>query len=184
MKLSDSLVTPLRLVFIMWAVFLLGMIIRNDLSFLGIYPRNIAGSIGVFTAPFIHGNFVHLVSNTIPLLFLGAVLFVFYDRIARNVFFICYFLTNILVWIFARPSIHIGASGLVYGIAFFLIFYGLFKKDIKSILISVAILILYGGLIYGVFPNQPGVSWESHLLGSFVGIGTASYFGNSRRATR
>ncbi len=181
MKFSDSLVIPLRLVFIMWAVFLLALIIGNDLAFLGIYPRKITGLIGVFTAPFIHGNFVHLVSNTIPLLFLGAILFVFYDEIARKVFFICYFLTNFLVWIFARPSIHIGASGLVYGIAFFLIFYGLFKKELKSIIISVAILIMYGGLIYGVFPNQQGVSWESHLLGGLVGIGVASYFSNPRR---
>jgi len=181
MRFTNSLVLPLRLVFIMWAVFLLGMVIGNDLSFLGIIPRSFPGLIGIFTAPFIHGNFVHLVSNTIPLLFLGAVLFVFYDKIARNVFFICYFMTSILVWIFARPSIHIGASGLVYGIAFFLIFFGLFKKEIKSIVISVTILVMYGGLIYGVFPNQPGVSWESHLLGGFVGIGTASYFGNSRK---
>lgn len=182
MKFSDKLVIPFRLIFIMWAVFTLDLLIRTDLSFLGIMPRSLRGMIGIFTAPFVHGNFIHLVSNTIPLLFLGMVLFVFYDSIARSVFFLCYFITNILVWILARPHIHIGASGLVYGIAFFLIFFGLFKKDIKSIVISVAILVMYGGLIYGIFPNQPGVSWESHLLGGLTGIGVASYFGNDKRS--
>jgi membrane associated rhomboid family serine protease len=102
------------------------------------------------------------------------VLFLFYDKIAKQVFFQCYFFTNILVWIFARQSLHIGASGLVYGIASFLIFFGLLRKDVKSMIISIAILLLYGGLVYGIFPQQPGVSWESHLMGALVGLTTAS----------
>ena len=94
----------------------------------------------------------------------------------KKVFVICYFLTNVLVWLFARPSLHIGASGIVYGIAFFLIFYGFFKKDFKSLLISLIIIFFYGGLVYGLFPNQPGISWESHLIGAIVGGYTAMNF--------
>jgi membrane associated rhomboid family serine protease len=174
MRLEESLVTPLRFVFIIWASFALSLILSFDMAVLGIYPRTFHGLIGILLAPMVHGSLLHLISNTLPLLFLGVVLFLFYDKIAKRVFFQCYFFTNILVWIFARPSLHIGASGLVYGIASFLIFFGLFRKDIKSIIISIIILLLYGGLVYGIFPQQPGVSWESHLMGALVGLTTAS----------
>jgi len=174
MRFEESLVTPIRFVFILWVVYALGLILPFDLALLGIYPRSFQGMVGILLAPLIHGNMLHLISNTLPLLFLGIILFLFYDRIARKVFFQCYFFTNILVWIFARPSLHIGASGLVYGLASFLIFFGMFRKDFRSIIISLIILVLYGGLVYGIFPQQPGVSWESHLMGALVGLATAS----------
>lgn len=174
MRFKESLVFPIRFVFILWAVYALGLILPFDLALLGIYPRSFQGMIGILLAPLVHGNMLHLISNTLPLLFLGIILFLFYDRIARKVFFQCYFFTNILVWIFARPSLHIGASGLVYGLASFLIFFGMFRKDFRSIVISLIILVLYGGLVYGIFPQQPGVSWESHLMGALVGLATAS----------
>ncbi len=174
MRFEESLVTPIRFVFILWVVYALGLILPFDLALLGIYPRSFQGMVGILLAPLIHGNMLHLISNTLPLLFLGIILFLFYDRIARKVFFQCYFFTNILVWIFARPSLHIGASGLVYGLASFLIFFGMFRKDFRSIIISLLILVLYGGLVYGIFPQQPGVSWESHLMGALVGLATAS----------
>ncbi len=158
-----------RFVFLMWLVYSLEFFLGIDLSGLGILPRTTQGLLGIFTAPLIHGNSVHIISNTIPLMFLGWTLFFFYENIARQVFLICYFLTNILVWMFARPSMHIGASGIVYGIAFFLIFYGFFRKDFKSLAISAIIIFFYGGLVYGLFPNQPGISWESHLIGAIVG---------------
>jgi len=174
MRFEESLVTPIRFIFIIWLVYAIGLLLPFDLAILGIYPRSFQGMTGILLAPLIHGSMFHLISNTLPLLFLGIVLFLFYDRIARKVFFQCYFFTNILVWIFARPSLHIGASGLVYGLASFLIFFGVFRKDIRSIVISLVILILYGGMVYGIFPQQPGVSWESHLMGALVGLTTAS----------
>jgi len=174
MRFEENLVTPFRFVFIIWAAYALSLMLPFDIAVLGIYPRTFYGMIGILLAPMIHGSLLHLVSNTIPLLFLGVVLFLFYDKIAKQVFFQCYFFTNILVWIFARQSLHIGASGLVYGIASFLIFFGLLRKDVKSMIISIAILLLYGGLVYGIFPQQPGVSWESHLMGALVGLTTAS----------
>jgi len=183
MRLVHSYVFPLRLVFLMWFIFAIGLILPFDLAILGIYPRSIIGLTGIVFAPLIHGDLVHLISNSIPLLFLGTVLFFFYDQIAKRVLIECYFLTNFLVWIFARPSLHIGASGLVYGIASFLIFFGLFRKDLKSILISLIILLMYGGLIYGVLPQQEGISWESHLLGGIVGIFTAFQMSKVRKVS-
>jgi len=183
MRFEESLVTPLRFVFIIWASFALSLILSFDMAILGIYPRTFHGMIGILLAPMVHGSLLHLISNTLPLLFLGVVLFLFYDKIAKRVFFQCYFFTNILVWIFARPSLHIGASGLVYGIASFLIFFGLFRKDVKSMIISIVILLLYGGLVYGIFPQQPGVSWESHLMGALVGLITASQLSKVKAVT-
>ena len=170
----ESTVVPFRLVFLMWAVFYVEFFYGWQLSAFGIIPCTFFGLIGIFTAPLLHGSLNHLVSNTIPLLFLGTVLVFFYDKISRIVFFRSYFWTNILVWLFGRQdSSHIGASGLVYGLAFFLIFFGIFRRDFTSILISVVVLMLYGGVIYGVLPTDPRVSWESHFAGALVGIYTA-----------
>lgn len=169
-----------RFVFVMWVVFSIEFFLGFDFSGFGILPRTIHGLIGILSAPLVHGNTVHIISNTFPLLFLGWTLFFFHESIARKVFIVCYFMTNILVWAFARPSLHIGASGLVYGIAFFLMFYGFFKKDFKSLAISVILIFFYGGLVYGLFPNQPGISWESHLIGAVVGGYTALHFAQTK----
>lgn len=164
-----------RFTFILWVVFSIQFFLHLDLSYLGILPRTTHGLIGILTATFIHGNSLHIISNTIPLLFLGWALFYFYEPIAKKVFVICYIGTNTLVWLFARPSLHIGASGLVYGIALFLISYGVFKKDFKALLISITVIFFYGSLVYGILPYQPGISWESHLFGAIVGTLTALF---------
>lgn len=178
-SLSRSVVVPARLVILMWAVFFVEITWFIDLSFLGIIPRSLSGIQGILCGPLLHGNFWHLTSNTIPLLFLGTTLYFVHEKKADVVFFYCYFLTSLLVWLFARPSIHIGASGLVYGLAFFLIFYGFFRKDFRSLFISCLVLIMYGGLFYGLLPVQRGVSWESHLLGAFVGFFLALRYGRA-----
>ncbi len=180
-SIIGSSVVPLRLVFFIWLAFFLEYVYGWPLSNFGIQPRSITGLIGIFTAPLIHGNLSHLVSNTVPLIFLGSTLFFFYPRIGGVVFFRAYFWTNILVWLFARPANHIGASGVVYGLAFFLIFFGLFRRDILSILISVLTLLLYGGVFYGVLPTDPMVSWESHFAGALVGITSAVTFSSKRK---
>lgn len=179
-SIFGSSVVPFRVVFFMWLVFFLEYVYSWSFSDFGIHPRSIFGLIGIFTAPLIHGNVSHLVSNTVPLIFLGSTLFFFYHRIGAAVFFRAYFWTNILVWLFARPANHIGASGLVYGLAFFLIFFGIFRRDLLSILISVLTLLLYGGVFYGVLPTDPMVSWESHLAGALVGITSAITFSSKR----
>lgn len=176
-----SIVPPLRLVFLMWLFFSIQLYTGVDLGFLGIRPRTAMGLIGIFTAPLIHGTVEHLASNTFPLLFLGTALYVFYDRIATSVFLQCYFFTNIMVWIFARPFYHIGASGLIYALASFLIFFGLFRRDFRALAISLIVILCYGGLIYGIFPANPQVSYESHLLGGIVGMASAYSMSKIRR---
>jgi membrane associated rhomboid family serine protease len=168
----------------MWAAFYAEFVFGWPLSLFGIVPWTPLGLVGIFTAPMLHGGFNHLMSNTIPLLFLGSVLFFFYDKIGATVFFRSYFWTNVLVWLFARQnSNHIGASGLVYGLAFFLISFGIFRRDFTSMLISIVVIMLYGGVIYGILPTDPRVSWESHFAGALVGIYTAIGFSSKKNVS-
>ena len=162
----------------MWLTFFLEMYFTVDFGFLGILPRSFNGILGIITAPLVHGTIAHLISNTIPLLFLGTTLYLFYDRVATQVFFHCYFFTYLLVWIFGRPYYHIGASGLVYALAGFLVFIGVFKRNRQTLVISIIVILLYGSMIYGIIPRNSYISWESHLMGFLVGIGSA--FGMSK----
>lgn len=177
----NSVVPPLRLAFLMWIIFSFEFFLNLDFGFLGVHPRHLAGLIGIFTSPLIHGNFQHIVSNTIPLILLGTTLFVFYNAIAVRVFLQCYIFTGILVWVFGREFWHIGASGVIYGLAFFLISYGFFRKDFRSLLISIIVVSIYGGLVYGVLPTRANISWESHLFGGLVGIATAYTLRHTRQ---
>ena len=156
----------------MWLLFSLEFLYGVDLSFLGVKPRNFYGLIGILTAPLIHGNLLHLVSNTFPLLFLGMLLFYFHGRNGSKVFWMCYFIPNILVWLFSfRISYHIGASGLIYGLASFLMVYGILRREFMSFLISLGLVFFYGGIFfYGLLPVDPRISWESHLFGALVGL--------------
>lgn len=179
-SLFGSAVIPLRFVFLMWLVFFLQVMYGWQMAIFGIVPRTLTGLIGIFTAPLLHGGIYHLLSNTVPLLFLGSIIFFFYEPIGKAVFFRSYFWTNILVWLFARPANHIGASGIVYSLAFFLIFFGIFRRDFLSLFISTVILLTYGGIFYGILPGDPYVSWESHFAGALVGLSTAITFSKKR----
>jgi membrane associated rhomboid family serine protease len=170
---SNNIVPPIRLVFFMWLIYTIEYSMGLDFGFLGISPRTVSGLIGIITAPLIHGSVAHLASNTLPILILGGGLYFFYPRIAPRIFLQCYLFTNFFVWLFARPFYHIGASGLVYALAFFMISFGIFKRDLKSILISGLVILFYGGLFYSVTSLNSKISWESHLLGAVVGVANA-----------
>jgi len=171
-----SAVVPFRMVFFMWLAFVAEFNYGFELTNYGIIPRTPEGLIGILVAPLLHGNVMHILGNTFPLLFLGAILFFFYHKIAPRVFAICYFVPSIVVWIFARRAIHIGASGVIYALAGFLVAYGLFRRDTLSIAISIAVVAIYGYLFYGIFPSFSGVSWEAHLAGFLIGGITAVLF--------
>lgn len=165
----------------MWVFFVIQMQSGMDLGFLGILPRTINGLIGLFTGPLIHGNVGHLVSNSVPLLFLGTVLYLFYEQIAGQVFLQCYFLTNFFVWLLGRDFYHIGASGFVYALAAFLIAMGLIQRKTVPLVIAAIVILLYGGLFYGLLPSNSQISWESHLFGAISGVGTAYGIYKSKR---
>lgn len=177
LSVFERALIPFRLVFIMWLAFVIQIVHGYPLTFLGIKPRALSGLLGVFTAPMVHADLLHLLGNTLPVLFLGSVLFYFYQPVARQVFFSCYLATNALVWALSpNPNYHIGASGLVYGLSAFLIVFGVFRRKAGSLLISLIVFIAYGGIFYGIVPTRPDISWESHLAGALVGISSAIYF--------
>jgi len=143
---------------------------------LGLIPRIPIGLLGIITAPLIHADFSHLISNTVPLIILGWIIFSFYRRVAFISFIFIYLLTGMLVWIFARQVYHIGASGIVYGYVSFLFFSGIFRRDNISITLALVITFLYGGLVWGILPGMKGISWESHLFGGISGLIAAYMF--------
>jgi membrane associated rhomboid family serine protease len=169
---------PFRFVFLMWLTFTVQFYTHWNLYFLGVMPRTIFGLVGILTGPLIHSGFYHIFTNSIPILFLGTVLFFFYNKIGKPVFFSSYFIPNIFVWIFSpRSTYHIGASGIVYALAAFLIVIGILKRDIISLFVAAAIAMIYGSIfMYALVPQDDSVSWEGHLGGAITGIGVALYF--------
>ena len=146
----------------------------------GVYPRTLGGLRGIFLSPFIHGSLHHLFSNSIPLFVLLFMTLFFYRRVAFSSIMLIYILTGLGVWAFARPYVyHIGASGVVYGLVSFVFWTGIFRRNLKSVVLALIVTTLYSGYFLGVLPNQEGISWESHLIGGIVGILVAFLFKNS-----
>ena len=168
--LIRSFYFPLLFVLLMWLVKLLEFISGGDFTRFGVFPRKIAGLIGVLFSPFIHGDWMHLFNNSLPVLFLGAVLFYFYKPVAYKVFFLIYFISNIWLWALGRPAYHIGASGIVYGLATFIFFSGIFRRHIPLMVLSLLVTFLYGSLVWGIFPISYRISFEGHLTGAVAGL--------------
>jgi len=169
-KLLLSLIIPFLIISLIWLVKITEVMFELDLSFLGIFPLSVKGLPGVVLSPFIHEDFKHLFNNSIPLFFLSVVLFYFYSEIALKVFFWTIIFTGGLVWIAGRDAWHIGASGLIYGLASFHFFSGIIRKHFSLIALSLLIVFLYGSMVWGIFPDiYKNVSWESHMLGFFSG---------------
>jgi membrane associated rhomboid family serine protease len=180
LKLKQGVRFAIGFVAVLWMVKIIEVALAVDFAPLGIYPRSMLGSVGIFTGPLIHGDFIHLLSNSIPILILTVGLFYFYKKVAIKVFFLLYFMTGIWVWFAAREAFHIGASGLVYGLISFMLFSGFIRRDIPSLSISFAVMVLYGGnMVYGVIPGNSEISWESHFLGMLAGLFCAIYFKNA-----
>tara|TARA_B100000497_G_C7665281_1_gene401064 strand:+ start:269 stop:937 length:669 start_codon:yes stop_codon:yes gene_type:complete len=178
--LMTSLRVPIYSVGILWMVHLFTILSGMRLSMYGVYPRSFSGLKGIFLSPFIHGSIHHLFSNSIPLFVMLFMILFFYKRVAFSSIMLIYLLTGIGVWAFARTHVyHIGASGVVYGLVSFVFWTGIFRRNLKSVVLALIVTTLYSGYFLGVLPNQPGISWESHLIGGLVGILVAFLFKNS-----
>lgn len=138
----------------------------------GIYPRRFENISGVFTIIFVHSDISHLANNVFSFLILGSVLYFFYRQIATKILLISYIISGLILWVIGRESWHIGASGLIYSLAFFLFFSGIIRKHIPLIAISFIVAFLYGSMIWHIFPWQlkDPISWEGHLSGGIIGF--------------
>lgn len=170
-RFYQSLRIPSLILFILWIIQGFQMFTGLNLGWLGVYPRHEVGIKGIFLSPFIHSqDAMHLINNSAPLFVGLAMILFFYKRVAARAIILIYLLTGVGVWLFGRTVLHIGASGVIYGLISFIFWNGIFRRNIKSIVLALIILMLYSGMFLGVLPNQPGISWESHLIGAVVGI--------------
>ncbi len=174
--LKHSLILPVTFAVLILLIKIYESLSGFSLAFLGILPRKIDHFYGIFLFPVLHGDWGHLFSNILPIVVMGTAINYFYRPVATKVFTIIYILHGVLVWVFARQVVHIGASGLVYGFAAFLLFSGIIRKNRRLMALSMLVLFLYGGMIWGVLPIREGVSWEGHLFGAISGIFCAWFF--------
>lgn len=175
-KIPQFLFVPVYLVSLMWLILLIERVFSIDLNVYGIQPRTLHGLWGLLCSPLLHAGIAHLFSNSIPLLVLMMGLFYFHRDIAWRVLLIGVLATNLSVWLFARPGDHIGASGVVYLLASFLFFSGLISRNFRLMALSLIISFLYGGMVWGVLPINPRVSFEAHLSGGVIGLVLALHY--------
>lgn len=147
----------------------------------GIYPRRPEHLWGIFTIIFIHSGWSHLINNLISFEILSGFLFFFYREIAIKVFIISYIVSGLLLWMIGRDAWHVGASGLIYALAFFVFFSGFIREYVPLIAVSLIVAFVYGSMVWHVFPwqaNDP-ISWEGHLSGAFIGLTLAIWYRHS-----
>lgn len=176
--LFKSMIIPAIFIILLWIIKIAEVSLDFNFSKLGVYPRNYESLLGIFTMPLVHGDFQHLIGNSIPLFILLTFLFSSYRIVSYRVFALIYLFTGMAIWVGARSAYHIGASGLVYGLAGFLFTSGLIRKNSQLSGISLIVVFLYGGMVWGVFPHswEPVISWESHLYGLIIGVLLAIYY--------
>lgn len=165
------LVVPLFFVLLLWFIYWLE--IRFDFDFVrnGIYPRTFSGLQGVLFSPFIHSDLKHLYNNSLPLLVLLAALQFFYARQSYAVIGCGILMSGILTWFIGRSSYHIGASGLIYVLVSFIFIKGILTRYYRLVALSLAVILLYGGMLWYIFPEvDDTISWEGHLAGLVSGL--------------
>ncbi len=171
--LTAGIVPVAVLLGLMWIAEGVDTVLGQRLDQLGIEPRDVDGLTGVVAAPFLHAGFGHLLANSAGLLVLGLLLAV----TTRSFWLICALITvlgGLAVWVLGPAgTLHIGASGLVYGIAAYLVARGVRTRRVLDVVIAGIVVLTYSGLALGVLPGQPGVSWQSHLFGALAGVAVA-----------
>jgi len=163
----------LGFVAVLWLIQLLNWGLDPGLEDLGVRPRVWAGLPGILFAPLVHDGYAHLIANSLPLLVLGTAMLYLYPSSSRRVLPAVYLGPGAAVWLFARGGIHVGASGLVYGLASYIFVAGLIRRDKRAIATSLLVCFMYGALVWGVLPIVPRVSWETHLAAALIGLALA-----------
>jgi membrane associated rhomboid family serine protease len=169
-ELTAQMVVLGGCVALMWGLEIVDHLMGDALNQFGILPRTEIGLRGILFAPFLHGSFGHLISNTVPFVVLGWLVMLRRTSDFFVVTAIAMLVGGLGTWLFGAPALHIGASGVIFGYLGFLLMRGYFERSLISIVFSVIVGVLYGGLVWGVLPSQPGISWEGHLFGFLGGV--------------
>ena len=164
-----------------WTAFVVNGIAGGALMQYGVIPRTLTGLRGILFAPFLHANMQHLIANTIPFLAMGWLVML---RDARHFLPVTLFAmlgSGLMAWLLGAPgSVHIGASGVIFGYFGFLLLGGWYARSFVSIMLSLLVAVLWGGLVLGIAPGQTGISWQSHLGGFIAGVLAARRYRGAR----
>jgi membrane associated rhomboid family serine protease len=169
-RLFTAAVLPGLMVLALWVVYAFDKVFALDLARFGILPRTVQGLLGIVITPFVHADLEHLFNNSAPVLVLGWMLVYFYPRVAGTVAIVSWLSGGLGVWATARENYHIGASGVVYGLAAFLFVSGLIRGQRGLLTVSMIIVFLYGSMWWGLLPLVDRISYESHFFGAFAGV--------------
>ncbi|MDQ4054315.1 MAG: rhomboid family intramembrane serine protease [Actinomycetota bacterium] len=168
-------------VLLLWVIEIVDAAAGNDLDQYGVQPRSDEGLLGILFAPLLHGGWGHLSTNTLPVLVMMFLVLVSGIRRGIAATAIIWVVAGVGVWLFAPDhTVHVGASGLIFGWLVYLMVRGLFSRSAGEIILGMVLFFMYGGLLLGVLPGQPGISWQGHLFGA-IGGGLAAAFLNDRR---
>lgn len=173
-----ALKTALVLTGILWTIFVIDAAFGLRLARFGLRPGSISGLTGIITVPLLHGSFNHLLSNTLPLVISMTASLYLYPRSAMRVIPLIWLGSGALAWFIGRPTLHIGASGLIYGLLAFVFVSGILRRDMRSVSVSLLVGFLYGSMVWGVLPVRPHMSWELHLTGAVCGVLLAVIYRN------
>jgi membrane associated rhomboid family serine protease len=160
----------LGFVALLWAIAVLNWALDLAPDDFGVRPREWAGLVGILFAPLVHAGFAHLLANSLPMLVLGTTMLYLYPNAALRVLPAVYLGPGVAVWLFARGGVHLGASGLIYGLVSYIFVAGLIRRDRRAIAASLLVCFMYGALAWGVLPLEAGVSWETHLAAALIGV--------------
>ena len=180
---AKRLLQPLLFfVALMWLIETVDWLLFNGaLDGLGIVPRQVGGLRGIPLAPLLHGSFGHLMANTLPFLALGALVRLRHSRQFVTVSLIVIAVSGLGTWLFGPPhTVHIGASGLIFGYFAFLLVTAWYERSFSAIALAILVIALYGGIVWGILPQANGVSWQGHLFG-LIGGGLAAHYVNRRQ---
>ncbi len=171
------------MVAVLWVVEIVDVLAFDDtLENQGIHPRELGGLDGVLWAPFLHDDWAHLAANTFPFMIMAALILL--RGIPRwvRITVVVVIAGGLATWLMGRSGNHVGASGVVFGYLGYLLAAGFFERSLRAVALGILVAVLYGGLLFGVLPTNPGVSFEGHLFGLLAGIGAAALIGKTRTA--
>ena len=172
-RVLNSLFFPITFMVLIWMLKFFEISMALAFHTAGVMPRKLGGLQGILFSPLIHGYWKHLFDNSVPVVLHSFALVYFYRGISYTIFLFIYFLSGIILWFIGREAYHIGASGIIYGLASFLFVSGMIRRVRHLMAISLLVVFLYGSLIWGLLPFDYEVSWEGHLAGAIVGVALA-----------
>lgn len=177
-RAGQALATSLSFLAIIWVVQVVNYLMGGLLTNFGIHPRDVSGVAGIVFAPFLHANWAHLMSNSVACAVLLFLVALGGRGVAWATSVIIALVAGIGTWLIGGSySVHIGASGLIFGWVTYLIFRGWYSRRFVHVLLGIAVAIIYGGVLWGALPGTPGVSWEGHLFGAIGGVIAAAVVG-------